>query len=344
MTPPVSPPSRAAAAFGLLPGVLLSATLALLAILLRRLPFLQGLSPLILALGLGVALRSAVGLPAACKSGVAFSLRRILRFAVMLLGLQLSLRQVVDLGGLGLLIVCLTLGGSYLFTIVVGAWLRIDRKLCHLIAAGTSVCGASAVLAANTVAEGSDEDAAYAVAVVTVFGTLAMLTYPLLPGLLSLSEKAYGLWAGASIHEVAQVVAAAFQNGPLSLEVATISKLSRVLLLAPLVAVLGFLAARKGRPAAEGKRRPFPVPGFVIGFVGLCLVSTWFPLADGARPWVLTFNQFLLATALAAMGLETDLRKLSGRGARPLVLGAAGWLFIAGLSYALIRTFGYWPP
>jgi uncharacterized integral membrane protein (TIGR00698 family) len=342
MTPPVSPPSRLAAVFALLPGVLLSATLALLAILLRwLLPFLQGLSPLILALGLGLALRSAVGLPAVCKSGVAFSLRRVLRFAVMLLGLQLSLRQVVDLGGLGLLIVCLTLGGSYLFTVGVGAWLRIDRKLCHLIAAGTSVCGASAVLATNTVAEGSDEDAAYAVAVVTVFGTLSMLTYPLLPGLLSLSEKAYGLWAGASIHEVAQVVAAAFQNGPLSLKVATVSKLSRVLLLAPLVAVLGFLAARKGRPAAGAKRRPLPVPGFVIGFVILCLISTWFPLPDGARAWTLTFNQFLLAAALAAMGLETDLRKLYGRGVRPLVLGAAGWLFIAGLSYALIHALSY---
>jgi uncharacterized integral membrane protein (TIGR00698 family) len=344
MTPPVSPPSRAAAVYGLLPGVLLSAVLALLALLLQWLPYLQKLSPLILALGLGVVLRSAFGLPAVCKSGVAFSLRRVLRFAVMLLGLQLSLYQMVELGGLGILIVCLTLGGSYLFTLGMGAWLRIDRKLCHLIAAGTSVCGASAVLAANTVAEGTDEDAAYAVAVVTVFGTLSMLAYPLLPELLNLSERAYGLWAGASIHEVAQVVAAAFQNGPVSGDVATVSKLSRVLLLAPLVALLAFLAARKGRPAAGGKRRPFPVPGFVIGFVALCLISTWFPLPADVKGWVEIANKFLLAMALAAMGLETDLRKLSGRGARPLMLGAAGWLFIAGLSYTLIRTFGYWPP
>jgi uncharacterized integral membrane protein (TIGR00698 family) len=321
--------------------VALSAALALLALLLRQVPVLAKLSPLILALGLGMALRNVVGLPAVCKAGVVFSLRRVLRFAVMLLGLQLSLRQVVDLGGLGLLVVVLTLGGSYLFTVGVGAWLRIDRKLCHLIAAGTSVCGASAVLAANTVAEGSDEDATYAVAVVTVFGTLAMLTYPLLPELLSLSEKAYGLWAGASIHEVAQVVAAAFQNGPVSGDVATVSKLSRVLLLAPLVAVLGLLAARKGRAAGGGKSRPSPVPLFVVGFVGLCLVGTWFPLTGDVKAWVETANRFLLSMALAAMGLETDVRKLTGRGVRPLVLGAAGWLFIAGLSYALIRALSY---
>jgi uncharacterized integral membrane protein (TIGR00698 family) len=341
MTPPASSPTRAAAVYRLLPGLALSAALALLALLLRQVPLLAKLSPLILALGLGMALRNAVGLPAVCRAGVAFSLRRVLRFAVMLLGLQLSLRQLVDLGGLGLLVVVLTLGGTYLFTVGVGAWLRIDRKLCHLIAAGTSVCGASAVLAANTVAEGSDEDAAYAVAVVTVFGTLAMLTYPLLPELLSLSEKAYGLWAGASIHEVAQVVAAAFQNGPVSGDVATVSKLSRVLLLAPLVAILGLVAARKGRTVSGEKSRPWPVPGFVIGFVALCLVGTWFPLTGDAKVWVETANRFLLSMALAAMGLETDVRKLTGRGVRPLMLGAAGWLFIAGLSYALIRALSY---
>jgi uncharacterized integral membrane protein (TIGR00698 family) len=339
MAPPVSPLSRVAVVGRLLPGLVLSATLALSALLLRQVPFLQGLSPLILALGLGMALRNTAGLPAVCKSGVAFSLRRVLRFAVMLLGLQLSLHRVVDLGGLGVLIVGVTLGGSYLFTLGVGAWLRIDRKLCHLIAAGTSVCGASAVLAANTVAEGSDEDAAYAVGVVTVFGTVSMLAYPLLAGWLSLSEQAYGLWAGASIHEVAQVVAAAFQNGPVSGELATVSKLSRVLLLAPLVATLGLVVPRKGKTAGATKSRPWPVPGFVVGFVVLCLVGTWYPLQGDAKAWVESANRFLLSMALAAMGLETDVRRLSGRGVRPLLLGAAGWLFIAGLSYALIRAF-----
>jgi uncharacterized integral membrane protein (TIGR00698 family) len=326
----------------MLPGVALTAALALAALLLQRLAFLRGLSPLILALGLGMALRNAAGLPAVCRAGVAFALRRLLRLAVVLLGLQLSLRQLADVGGLGLLIVGLTLGGSYLFTLAVGAWLRIDRQLCHLIAAGTSICGASAVLAANAVTKGSDEDGAYGVAVVTAFGTLSMLAYPLLPELLALSEPAYGLWAGSSIHEVAQVVAAALQNGPVSLELATVSKLSRVLLLAPVVAVLGLVAARGAKAGEQRKSPSWPVPGFVLGFVAMCLLNTVFPLpADWVKDWVRPATQFLLAVALAALGLETDVRKLSGKGARPLLLGAASWLFIAGLSYALIRTFGY---
>jgi uncharacterized integral membrane protein (TIGR00698 family) len=321
----------------LLPGVALTAGLALAALLLQQLAFLRGLGALILALGLGMALRNTAGLPAVCRAGVAFSLRRVLRLAVVLLGLQLSLRQLADVGGLGLLIVGLTLGGSYLFTLGVGAWLRIDRQLCHLIAAGTSICGASAVLAANAVTRGSDEDGAYGVAVVTAFGTLSMLAYPFLPGPLTLSDQAYGLWAGASIHEVAQVVAAALQNGPVSLELATVSKLSRVLLLAPVVAVLGLVAAR-----GEGlKPRSWPVPGFVLGFVAMCLLNTLVPLPTEVREWVGAGNRFLLAVALAALGLETDVRKLSGKGARPLLLGAASWLFIAGLSYSLIRVLGY---
>ena len=285
-------------------------------------------------------LRNTAGLPAVCRAGVAFSLRYVLRLAVVLLGLQISLRQLADVGGVGLLVVVLTLGGSYLFTLGVGAWLRIDRQLCQLIAAGTSICGASAVLAANAVTRGRDEDGAYAVAVVTAFGTLSMLAYPCLPGPLALSEQAYGLWAGASIHEVAQVIAAALQNGPVSLELATVSKLSRVLLLAPAVAVLGLATAAK--PGQRLKPRPWPVPGFVLGFVGMCLLNTLLPLPeDWTRDWLRPATQFLLAVALAALGLETDVRKLSGKGARPLLLGAASWLFIAGLSYSLIRVLGY---
>jgi uncharacterized integral membrane protein (TIGR00698 family) len=252
----------------------------------------------------------------------------------------LSLQQLAGVGGLGLLIVVLTLAGSYLFTVWLGAQLGVDYKLCHLIGAGTSVCGASAVLAANTVTEGSDEDVAYAVGIVTVFGTLAMLSYPLLAGLAALTPRAYGLWAGASIHEVAQVVAAGFQQGPVSGEFATVSKLSRVMLLAPVVAILGLALAE--RKPGEGRRLfRVPVPGFVLGFVLLSVVNSCLPLPAVARPWLSTGTQFLLAVALGAMGLEADVAKLSRKGLKPLLLGAGAWVFIAGLSYALIWAVGY---
>ena len=126
-----------------------------------------------------------------------------------------------------------------------------------MIAAGTSICGASAVIATNTVTKAHDEDVAYAVACVTVFGSIAMFVYPLLPGLLHLDPHAFGLWSGASIHEIAQVVAAAFQDGQQAGEFGTIAKLSRVMMLAPVVIGLGLMAARRQRRAsAHGRARP----------------------------------------------------------------------------------------
>ena len=140
----------------------------------------------------------------------------------------------------------------------------VDRKLSQLIAAGTSICGASAVIATNTVTEAHDEDVAYAVACVTVFGSIAMFVYPLLPGLLHLDAHAYGLWAGASIHEIAQVMAAAYQDGQQAGDAAAIAKLSRVAMLAPVVIVLGILAARNmtsGDRVGSSAKAPMPACG-----------------------------------------------------------------------------------
>ena len=215
-------------------GLLLTSGIALLATFLHTLPGLGLFSPLILAILLGILVRNTVGIPQRSQLGVTFSLKRILKLAIILLGLQLSLEQVIEVGPVGLGIVAFTLISTFVFTCWFGKRLGVSQKLSQLIAAGTSICGATAVIATNVVVEGHDEDVAYAVAMVTLFGTISMLLYPVFPGL-HLSPQAFGIWCGASIHEVAQVIAAAFQNGHVSGQVATISKLSRVMLLAPMV-------------------------------------------------------------------------------------------------------------
>ena len=204
-------------------------------------------SPMILAIVIGIAFHNLVGTPAWAKPGVTFSLRRLLRIAIILLGLQLTITQVIEVGGRGIGIIAATLLATFAFTVWMGQLLGVDRKLAQLIAAGTSICGASAVIATNTVTNAHDEDVAYAVACVTVFGSVAMFTYPLLPGLLHLDPHAFGLWSGASIHEIAQVVAVAFQDGQKAGQFGTIAKLSRVMLLAPVVIALGLIAARRRR-------------------------------------------------------------------------------------------------
>ncbi len=322
-----------------IPGLLLTCAIAAAAYAVRRLPGVGSFSPMIIAILLGTALHNTIGTPTRARAGVVFSLKRLLRLAIILLGLQLTTQQVVAVGGTGMAIIVGTLLATFLVTKALGRAFGVDRRLAELIAAGTSICGASAVIATNSVTRAPDEDVAYAVASVTVFGSVSMFLYPALPGLLHLDAHHFGLWSGASIHEIAQVVAATFQDGREAGEFGTIAKLSRVMLLAPLVLGLGVIAT--WRPAADDVqlvRARAPMPWFVFGFIALIGVNSLGVVPLEAKHILVPATTVLLTIALAAMGLETDIRKLKARGLRPLALGAASWLFISGFSLALIEV------
>jgi uncharacterized integral membrane protein (TIGR00698 family) len=321
---------------GIIPGVALCGAIAAAAFALRLVPGVAVLSPMILSIMLGIGYHNIARTPLAAKPGIVFSLRRILRFAIVLLGFQLTVQQVEGVGLAGFAVLSISLAATFLFSKWVGAALGVDRRLAELIAAGTSICGASAVIATNTVTRAPDEDAAYAVVCVTLFGTVAMFLYPLLPGLLHLADREYGLWTGASVHEVAQVVAAAYQHGKASGDYAAITKLTRVMLLAPMVIGLGLWAAR-GETREKGAAARAPMPYFVLGFIAAMLINTMMPIPAEPKTLVIAGTNFLLALAGAAMGLETDIGKLKAKGVRPLLLGGASTLFIAGLSLILVK-------
>ena len=324
--------------YQLVPGLTIISILALIATFVNTLPGFQLFSPLILSIFLGIVVRNTVGIPNICRVGINFSLKRILKLAIVLLGLQLSLEKVIEVGKVGLTIVILTSVTTFFFTTWLGKRLGVSRKLTQLMAAGVSVCGASAVIATNTIVNASDKDVAYALASVTLFGTASMLLYPLLPGLLDLTPRAFGLWCGVSIHETAQVIAAAFQNGKVSGEIATISKLSRVLLLAPIVLGLGATSY-----TANSNKEPrvsllqIPIPWFVMYFLGVIFLNGFniFPIA--VKEQVIEINQFLLAISLAAMGLKTSLLELKQAGVTPLYLGATSWLFVSIFSLIVLK-------
>src|ERR1700737_746092 len=325
-----------------LPGLFLTSIVAGTAVAIRLLPGMANFSPMILSMIIGIAFHNIVGTAAWAKQGVTFSLRRLLRIAIILLGLQLTSSQVIELGDRGLGIIAATVLATFAFTVWIGKLLGVEPKLAQLIAAGTSICGASAVIATNTVTNADDEDVAYSVACVTVFGSAAMFVYPLLPGLLHLDPRGFGLWAGASIHEIAQVVAVAFQDGQKAGEFGTIAKLSRVMFLAPMVIAIGLLAARGakgGKSAGASSARP-PVPWFVLGFVALVGINSVVTIPAGARAWIIAATTFLLSIALAAMGLETSIGKLAAKGFRPALLGAFAFLFFATFSLTLIKLLG----
>lgn len=321
------------------PGLILAAAIAGLAFALRQLPGVSAFSPMILAIVIGVGYRNVIGIPARLKAGIVFSLRRILRFGIILLGLQLTATQVMAVGASGVCVIVLTLVGAFLFTKWAGQIFGVDPKLAELIAAGTSICGASAVIATNTVTRAHDEDVAYAVACVTVFGSIAMVVYPMLPALFHLDAHAYGLWAGSSIHEIAQVVAAAYQDGEQAGEFGTIAKLSRVMMLAPLVITLGLIATRRARRDGHGQiQAKAPMPWFVLGFIALVGLNSIISVPGQAKALIVMATTFLLSMALAAMGLETDIAKLRAKGIRPFVLGFVAFLFVATFSLMLVKV------
>jgi len=219
-------------------GLILSVWIALSAFAVGRYLEISFISPMILAIILGILFRTLIRIPHQCVKGIQFAQNILLKIAIIFLGLQLSFTQIMEVGLDGLLAIVLTMASTFMFCLWVGKILGLDPKLSRLIASGTSICGASAIVATNSVVKGKDEHVAYSIAVVTLFGFLSMLCFPLMGQFFGLNPSIFGFWSGVSIHETAQVVAAAFQGGEESGEVGTVTKLSRVMFLIPVMILL----------------------------------------------------------------------------------------------------------
>lgn len=317
-----------------LPGLLLALALAGLGQATQRLTGWAALSPMMVAMVAGIAIRNTIGIDPAFVPGLKLALRPILRLGIVLLGVRLTFDQLAQVGLSGVAIIVATLAATFVFTKAAGRLLGVDRPLTELIAAGTSVCGASAILAVNTVTRARDEDVAYAIACVTIFGSVSMLVFPFLAAPLGFDVQTFGLWSGASIHEVAQAVGAGFSNGEVSGQAATVAKLGRVMLLAPLILSLGLLSRRSD--GASGASAP--VPWFVLGFIAVVALNSAVSLPQVLTSAIATVSSLFLGMALAAMGLETDLGKLRMKGLRPLALGALAWVFISTFAAVLVSA------
>lgn len=325
----------------LLPGLCVCALLAAFGHALRLVPGLDLFGPMILAIVLAILVRVLFGLPRFLVAGTAFAARPLLRAAVVLLGLQLTFTDLSVLGLAGFAVIAAALAATFALTLWLGRLFGVERGLAELIAAGTSVCGASAVAAANSATRAGEADVAYAIACVTLFGTLAMLAYPLVPALAGLDAAGYGLFVGASVHEVAQVAGAGFQHSAAAGEAAMVAKLSRVMLLAPVVFVLAALARRRTRRGAAGQGDcTVPVPWFVLGFLAMAGLASIIDIPEPVTGGAAALTTMLLTLALAAMGLQTDLGALKARGLRPLLLAATASLFIGLVSLLLVSVTG----
>jgi len=320
---------------GYLPGLVLVAVITASVYGLRHIPFVSQLSPMISAIFVGMLFANVVGTNVSSSPGISISGKKLLRLAVALLGVQISFTQLGEIGVRGVGFAALALGSTFLFTIWAGRLLGVDRNLAQLLAAGTSICGASAIAATNATIGADDEDVSYAVACITLFGTLAMFLFPLAMLATGLAGKSYGLWIGLSVHEVAQVVGAGFQGGTEAGEIAVVTKLARVMMLAPLVIALSVVRSKVSGGAKSAGRTQL-VPHFVIGFLVLAALNSFGVIPDAIRKPIVTATPILLTAAMAALGLGTSISKLKKHGLPPLLLAALASLFIAGLTFALV--------
>ncbi|ASU86237.1 putative sulfate exporter family transporter [Nocardiopsis gilva YIM 90087] len=318
---------------------MLTAVGVVVALLVNRM--VPGVSALIVALVLGAVLTNLGLVPDSLRPGLQAAVKTPMRAGIVLLGVSLALPDVLALGAPVLLVVLGGVAVTFLGTLLLGRLFGIARERRLLIATGVSICGASAVAAMNDSAEGDEDDVMTAVAIVTIFGTLAVLALPALRGALGLAPATFGIWTGASVHEVGQVVATAGAVGAAALAPAVIVKLTRVVLLAPLIVAVNLWqrrdrsipAPREGGASTPERARPPIVPLFVIGFLIAVAIGSAGVLPESVLGPVSVLQTVLLSAGLFAMGTGVRLAALARSSGRSIALGALSTLLMLTVTY-----------
>lgn len=351
----------------LYPGLAVTLVLAILARMLQSLPFppftIEGgrhpIDAILLAIVLGMVVRNTITPPRWLGPGVAFSVKSVLPFAIVLMGAKLDFYDVVRVSGQALVVNVVCVVVALIGTIWLCHRMGLARNLGLLIGVGTAICGGTAIALSAPVLEAKDDETALAVTVINVLGLAAIVAFPVLGGLLQLDQMQFGVWAGTAVHATPQVMAAGFAYGEQAGEIAVIVKLVRVLLLAPLLVGLGWWVAREKRRQQEayvGKRAQLTAlfPPFIVGFVLVALANTANLLPDFTLHLQQSFlweagsvdiamatvatesSSFLITMAMAGVGLGVHLRGLAKVGLRALQVGLFAAVLLAGFSLALL--------
>ncbi|MDO5372401.1 MAG: YeiH family protein [Corynebacterium glutamicum] len=313
------------------PGLLLCSIAVLITMIVNH--FFSGVSPLIVAIILGIILTNLIQLPASTSPGITLASKKLLRLGIVFLGLQLVFSDILSLGFpmLGV-IVCIVAGGIF-GTILMGHLLRMKPTQVLLIACGFSICGAAAVAGVEGVTDSEEEEVVTAVALVVIFGTLMIPFIPFSTKVLGLSPEIGGMWAGGSIHEIAQVVAAGGIIGGGALGVAVVVKLARVLLLAPIAAILSFRQRRQGYTSPDGKRPPV-VPLFILGFLAMVVLRSTVALPDEVIAAGGFLQTALLSAAMFGLGCGVKIQNLIHVGVKPFILAFGSTTLVTSIALA----------
>ena len=331
-------PTKHRSLWHFVPGLALTAALTGAALWAGSFPAIAGagFSALTLAILFGMVVGNTVypKIWQPCDGGVIFAKQHLLRLGIILYGFRLTFAQIADVGVSGILIDVLTLSSTFFIACFLGQKVfGLDKHTSWLIGAGSSICGAAAVLASEPVVKAEASKVTVAVATVVIFGTIAIFLYPAMYPLLAhwFTPETYGIYMGSTMHEVAQVVAAGHAVSPDAENAAVIAKMLRVMMLAPF---LLFLAARVKQltPAVNGEKSKITIPWFAIMFILLAVFNSFHLLPKAVVEMLVTLDTVLLAMAMAALGVTTHVSALKKAGAKPLLMALMlfVWLIVGG--------------
>jgi uncharacterized integral membrane protein (TIGR00698 family) len=306
-----------------------------LAYLMNR--FEGAISPLFLSMVLGLALVNTLGWSEEGKEAATFAAKKCLRFGVVLLGFQISIDKFIEVGPKGLLAVAIIVAGVFLGLRYFAKRAGLSDSLSTFIAGGFAICGATAIAAISSTRKSEERDVSYAVALVALCGTLSVFVIPGLAAIFSLSDATAGAWIGAAVHDVGQVIATASLMSPEALDSAVIVKLTRVVLLIPLILFL----SSTNKDHGSGKRSlRTATPTFVIGFVLCALVVNALSLPESAISAGKELSKIFLSLGLFGMGLGVKWSSIKALGAKPLIVGLVAWVVCGGFALGVIEAVG----
>ena len=321
-----------------LPGLALSAVITGAALWAGSIPAISGagFSALTLAILLGMVIGNTVypKIWQSCDGGVLFAKQHLLRLGIILYGFRLTFSQIAEVGVSGIATDALTLTSTFLLACWLGQKVfGLDKQTSWLIGAGSSICGAAAVLATEPVVKAEASKVTVAVATVVIFGTLAIFLYPAMYPLLAhwFSPETYGIYIGSTMHEVAQVVAAGHAINPEAENAAVISKMLRVMMLAPFLLILA-ARVKQLAPAGSGQKSKITIPWFAVLFIVVAIFNSFHLLPKAVVDVLVTLDTVLLAMAMAALGLTTHVSALKKAGAKPMLMALVLfiWLIVGG--------------
>ncbi|MFC0524734.1 YeiH family protein [Pontibacillus salicampi] len=321
-------------------GIVFTFFIAMLGYGLAELRGFSFVGPLACAIVIAITCRQIWSYPEQLRSGIEFSAKKLLRFAIILYGLKLNM-SVVFQEGMPLMardvgVIAFSIG----VTMLIARWLKADMTISMLLGVGTGVCGAAAIAAVSPILKSKEEDTAIGVGIIALAGTVFALLYTLVRNILPISAVDYGIWSGISLHEIAHVALAAAPAGEDALAMALLAKLGRVFLLVPLCFIMVYWMKRKQHSSDQDKT-PVPFPWFLLGFIGTSLLGsyvfgTYIPISENVLSGINNMSTFILTMAMVGLGLNVSFKAIRLKALRPFLAMLCTSVLLSILTFFLL--------